>query len=87
MATYNVVLLFIMSLVLALIISFVCVATEIGNKNDKLYIVYMGSLSKGVPYFPTSVHRNLLQQVLAGSDIENRLVRSYKRSFNCWSKP
>ncbi|XP_024632848.1 subtilisin-like protease SBT4.13 [Medicago truncatula] len=42
----------------------------------------MGSLPKGVPYFPTSDHRNLLQQVIDGSEIENLLVRSYKRSFN-----
>jgi len=42
----------------------------------------MGSLPKGVPYFPTSDHRNLLQQVIDGSEIEKLLVRSYKRSFN-----
>ncbi|RHN74666.1 putative cucumisin [Medicago truncatula] len=82
MAKYNVVLLFIVSLVLSQIISFVCVAIETGNENVKLYIVYMGSLPKGVPYFPTSDHRNLLQQVIDGSEIENLLVRSYKRSFN-----
>ncbi|KEH22215.1 subtilisin-like serine protease [Medicago truncatula] len=42
----------------------------------------MGSLPKRTSYFPTSHHLNILQQVIDGSNIENHLVRSYKKSFN-----
>jgi hypothetical protein len=42
----------------------------------------MGSLPKEASYSPTSHHISLLQQVIDDSDIQNCLVRSYKRSFN-----
>ncbi|AET01150.2 subtilisin-like serine protease [Medicago truncatula] len=42
----------------------------------------MGSLSKGTSYYPTSHHQSMLQQIIDGSNAENRLVRSYNRSFN-----
>ncbi|KAK2352822.1 Subtilase family protein [Trifolium repens] len=52
------------------------------DESSKLYIVYMGSLPTGTSYFPTYHHLNMLQQVIDGDNIENRLVRSYKKSFN-----
>jgi hypothetical protein len=82
MTMLNVVLLFSVSLVLTSIISSAYGAIESGDESNKLHIVYMGSLPKGASYSPTSHHLNLLQQVIDGSDIENHLVRSYKRSFN-----
>ncbi|KAL5061415.1 hypothetical protein RYX36_023152 [Vicia faba] len=42
----------------------------------------MGSLPKEVSYSPTSQHLNMLQQVFEGGNIENLLLKSYKRSFN-----
>ncbi|AET01121.1 subtilisin-like protease SBT4.8 [Medicago truncatula] len=78
----NIVLLLSVSLVLTSIISSAYGAIESGDESNKLHIVYMGSLRKGASYSPTSHHLNLLQQVIDGSDIENHLVRSYKRSFN-----
>ncbi|XP_003598301.3 subtilisin-like protease SBT4.8 [Medicago truncatula] len=62
--------------------SLVCDAAESDIETNKLYIVYMGSLPNEESYSPTSHHLSLLQQVIDDSDIENRLVRSYKRSFN-----
>jgi hypothetical protein len=62
-----------------------CDAIKSGNETSKLYIVYMGSLPKEISYSPTSHHRSMLQQVIYDSDIENRLVQSYKRSFNGFS--
>jgi hypothetical protein len=85
MAKHYVVLFFFVSLVLALIISFMCDATKSEDETNKLYIVYMGSLPKETSYSPSSHHLSMLQQVIHGSDIENRLVQSYKRSFNGFS--
>jgi hypothetical protein len=46
----------------------------------------MGSLPRDEPsYSPTSHHLSMLQQVIYGSDIKNRLIQSYKRSFNGFS--
>ncbi|CAL5187349.1 unnamed protein product [Lathyrus oleraceus] len=42
----------------------------------------MGSLPKEESYSPTSHHLNMLQQVFDGGNIQNFLIRSYKRSFN-----
>ncbi|CAJ2663574.1 unnamed protein product [Trifolium pratense] len=85
MAKHHVVLFFFVSLVLALIISFICDATKSDDETSQLYIVYMGSLPKEASYSPTSHHLSILQEVMYGSDIENRLVQSYKRSFNGFS--
>jgi len=82
MAKHNVVLSFLVSLFLASLIPLVCAATKSGDVSSKLHIVYMGSLPKEASYSPSSDHLSLLQHVMDGSDIENRLVRSYKRSFN-----
>ncbi|CAL5195213.1 unnamed protein product [Lathyrus oleraceus] len=60
------------------IIFLVCDATQ----SDNEYIVYMGSLPKEDSYSPTSHHLNMLQQVFDGGNIQNFLIRSYKRSFN-----
>jgi len=78
----NVVLLFSVSLVLTSRISLAYGAIESGDESNKLHIVYMGSLPKGVTYSPTSHHLNMLQQVIGCNFVENRLVRSYNRSFN-----
>jgi len=82
MDKYNIVLSFLVSLFLASLISLVCDATKSGDESSKLHIVYMGSLPKEASYSPRSHHLSLLQHVMHGSDIENLLVRSYKRSFN-----
>ncbi|GAU30799.1 hypothetical protein TSUD_355250 [Trifolium subterraneum] len=83
MAKDSVVLLLVVFLVLASNISLVCDASESGNESSKLYIVYMGSLPKEESYSPTSHHISLLQQVIDDdNDIQNCLVRSYKKSFN-----
>jgi len=82
MANHTVVLLVFVPLIFTSLITLVCDAIESGDESSKLYIVYMGSLPKGASYSPTSHHISLLQHVMDGSDIENRLVRSYKRSFN-----
>ncbi|CAH2069451.1 unnamed protein product [Thlaspi arvense] len=47
-----------------------------------VYVVYMGSLPSSGDYSPMSVHVNILQEVTGKNSIEDRLVRSYKRSFN-----
>jgi hypothetical protein len=85
MAKYHVVLFFFVSLGLASITSFMCDAIKSGDETNKLYIVYMGSLPKEASYSPSSHHHSMLQQVIHGSDLENRLVQSYKRSFNGFS--
>ncbi|WJX63128.1 hypothetical protein P8452_48050 [Trifolium repens] len=85
MAKYHVVLFFFVSLGLASITSFMCDAIKSGDETNKLYIVYMGSLPKEASYSPSSHHHSILQQVIHGSDLENRLVQSYKRSFNGFS--
>jgi hypothetical protein len=82
---HAVVLFFFVSLVWASIVSFMCDAIKSGDETSKLYIVYMGSLPEEASYSPTSHHLSMLQQVVYGSDIENRLVQSYKRSFNGFS--
>ncbi|KAK9214557.1 hypothetical protein WN944_006550 [Citrus x changshan-huyou] len=46
-----------------------------------VYIVYLGSLSRG-EYETSSQHQSILQEVVEGSPVENVLVRSYKRSFS-----
>ncbi|AES75708.1 subtilisin-like serine endopeptidase family protein [Medicago truncatula] len=82
MAKYNIALLFFVFFVWTSIILLVCDAIANSEESGKLHIVYMGSLPKEVPYSPTSHHLNLLKQVIDGSDIDTRLVRSYNRSFN-----
>jgi hypothetical protein len=82
MSKYNVILFFFMFVVLSSIVFLVCDGTEMGDENSKLYIVYMGSLPTGASYFSTYHHPSMLQQIIDGDDIENRLVQSYKRSFN-----
>ncbi|KAH9686059.1 hypothetical protein KPL70_014208 [Citrus sinensis] len=47
----------------------------------QVYIVYLGSLSRG-EYETSSQHQSILQEVVEGSPVENVLVRSYKRSFS-----
>ncbi|CAH2065151.1 unnamed protein product [Thlaspi arvense] len=62
---------------------FVSLASSAKDDQDKqVYIVYMGALPTRADYMPMSHHANLLQEVTGESSIENRLVRSYKRSFN-----
>lgn len=80
MAKHNVIFFFFVSLVLASII--LCDAIEIGEESSKVHIVYMGSLPNEESYSPSSHHLNMLQQVIDDSDVEYRLIRSYKRSFN-----
>ncbi|XP_045832586.1 subtilisin-like protease SBT4.3 [Trifolium pratense] len=82
MSKHNVLLLFFVFVVLSSTIFLVCDGTEMDDESSKLYIVYMGSLPTGASYFSTNHHLSILQQVIDGDDVENRLVRSYKRSFN-----
>jgi hypothetical protein len=82
MFKHSVLLFFFVFVVLSSIIFLVCDGTEMDDESSKLYIVYMGSLPTGTSYFPTYHHLNMLQQVIDGDNIENRLVRSYKKSFN-----
>ncbi|XP_010520244.1 PREDICTED: subtilisin-like protease SBT4.5 [Tarenaya hassleriana] len=42
----------------------------------------MGAIPSNAEYMTTSQHINILQEVTGESSIENRLVRSYRRSFN-----
>ncbi|CAN7121991.1 unnamed protein product [Brassica rapa subsp. narinosa] len=51
-------------------------------QDKQVYIVYMGSLPSGKEYTPMSHHMSILQEITGESSIEDRLVRSYKRSFN-----
>ncbi|KAL9448201.1 hypothetical protein AB3S75_015638 [Citrus x aurantiifolia] len=51
------------------------------HDHRKVYIVYLGSLSRG-EYETSSQHQSILQEVVEGSPVENVLVRSYKRSFS-----
>ncbi|XP_044482079.1 subtilisin-like protease SBT4.3 [Mangifera indica] len=53
-------------------------ATE---EDRKVCIVYLGSLPQG-EYSLSSLHRSMLQEVVDDGSVENKLVRSYKRSFN-----
>ncbi|XP_024013692.1 subtilisin-like protease SBT4.5 isoform X2 [Eutrema salsugineum] len=67
-------------LLFALLVSFASAAKD--DQDKQVYIVYMGALPARVDYMPMSHHTSLLQEVIGESSIENRLVRSYKRSFN-----
>ncbi|CAH2034302.1 unnamed protein product [Thlaspi arvense] len=51
-------------------------------QDQQAYVVYMGSLPSSEDYSPMSIHMNIIQEVTGKSSIEDRLVRSYKRSFN-----
>ncbi|EOA25220.1 hypothetical protein CARUB_v10018532mg, partial [Capsella rubella] len=63
--------------------SLVSFAAAADNEQDKqVYIVYMGALPARVDYMPMSHHASILQDVIGESSIEDRLVRTYKRSFN-----
>jgi hypothetical protein len=70
-------LLIFVSVILSSIIFLVCDGTESGNKNTKLYIVYIGSLPKRASYFPAYAYHylSMLQQVIDGDDVKNRLVQ------------
>ncbi|CAA7036687.1 unnamed protein product [Microthlaspi erraticum] len=69
-----------LSFLFALLVSFASATKD--DQDKQVYIVYMGALPARVDYMPTSHHTSLLQDVTGESAIENRLVRSYKRSFN-----
>ncbi|CAH8388799.1 unnamed protein product [Eruca vesicaria subsp. sativa] len=70
-----------LSCVLVLLLSSVSAVTD-DPQDKQLYIVYMGSLLTGKEYTPMSHHMSILQEITGESSIEDRLVRSYKRSFN-----
>ncbi|XP_054797646.1 subtilisin-like protease SBT4.3 [Prosopis cineraria] len=67
-----------------------CMATHENDDDDtKTYIVYMGSLPRGLPdYSPTSHHLRILHEVLnddvngINNDATSSLIRSYTKSFN-----
>ncbi|XP_019095865.1 PREDICTED: subtilisin-like protease SBT4.13 isoform X1 [Camelina sativa] len=65
-----------------LLVLFLSSVSAVTDEDKQVYIVYMGSLSSGADYTPTSNHMSILQEVTGESSIEGRLVRSYKRSFN-----
>lgn len=67
------------SFILACVFSLSC---EAHDENQKLHIVYMGSLPKTPSYSPTSHHLSMLQRVFDSSDPTKFLVHSYKRTFN-----
>ncbi|VVB04590.1 unnamed protein product [Arabis nemorensis] len=69
-----------LSCLFVLLVSFASAAKY--DQDKQVYIVYMGALPARVDYMPMSHHTSILQQVTGESSIENRLVRSYKRSFN-----
>ncbi|KFK27428.1 hypothetical protein AALP_AA8G381300 [Arabis alpina] len=52
------------------------------DAGQQVYIVYLGALPSREDYTPMSDHMSILQEIIGESSIENRLVRSYKRSFN-----
>ncbi|CAN8238175.1 unnamed protein product [Cochlearia groenlandica] len=52
------------------------------HQDKKVYIIYMGSLPSRVDYTPMSHHMSIIQELAIESSIEDRLVRSYKWSFN-----
>ncbi|CAN8301387.1 unnamed protein product [Cochlearia groenlandica] len=66
---------------LVMFLSLVSAVTD-DSQDKKVYIVYMGSLPSRVEYTPMSHHISILQEVTGKSSIIDRLVRSYKRSFN-----
>ncbi|XP_044482078.1 subtilisin-like protease SBT4.13 [Mangifera indica] len=78
MATKGFVLFNCLLLFLLLNMSTLYGATE---EDRKVYIVYLGSLPQG-EYSLSSLHQNMLQEVVDGGSVENLMVRSYKRSFN-----
>ncbi|KAI3909084.1 hypothetical protein MKW92_028424 [Papaver armeniacum] len=45
----------------------------------------MGGLLTESEYTPMSQHRNILQEIVEGSSVQDTLVHSYKRSFNGFS--
>ncbi|XP_050236348.1 subtilisin-like protease SBT4.9 [Mercurialis annua] len=67
-----------------LILSIAIIFHVSADIDRKVYIVYMGSLPKQ-EYSPSSHHLSLLQEVLETGNVENLLVRSYKRSFNAFA--
>ncbi|XP_010483539.1 PREDICTED: subtilisin-like protease SBT4.4 [Camelina sativa] len=58
------------------------VSAEDDHEDKQVYIVYLGALPSREDYTPMSDHMSILQEVTGESSIENRMVRSYKRSFN-----
>ncbi|CAF1914326.1 unnamed protein product [Brassica napus] len=70
-----------LSCVLVLFLSSVSAVTD-DPQDKQVHIVYMGSLPSGKEYTPMSHHMSILQEITGESSIEDRLVRSYKRSFN-----
>ncbi|CAN6812380.1 unnamed protein product [Brassica oleracea] len=70
-----------LSCLLVLFFSSVSADTDDPQDRQKVYIVYMGSLPSRADYTPMSDHMSILQEVTGESSID-RLVRSYKRSFN-----
>ncbi|XP_071734496.1 cucumisin-like [Rutidosis leptorrhynchoides] len=72
-------LLFLLTLTYALTFTHTLAA----ESNDlKTYIVYMGEVPKGGLFSASSVHTNMLQQVIGSSRASKSLLRSYTRSFN-----
>ncbi|KAL0673238.1 hypothetical protein Bca4012_001219 [Brassica carinata] len=70
-----------LSCLVVLFLSSVSADTDDPQDRQKVYIVYMGSLPSRADYTPMSDHMSILQEVTEESSID-RLVRSYKRSFN-----
>ncbi|XP_042486209.1 subtilisin-like protease SBT4.4 [Macadamia integrifolia] len=63
----------------------VCIRCDVVEEDRKVYIVYMGALSKDEGYSPaslTSQHHSIMEEVLDDSSINDNFVRSYRRSFN-----
>ncbi|XP_019056322.1 PREDICTED: subtilisin-like protease SBT4.5 [Tarenaya hassleriana] len=60
----------------------VSVSASHQDEDKQVYIVYMGAVPSNAGYMPSSQHINILREVTGESSIENRLVRSYRRSFN-----
>ncbi|CAD5335310.1 unnamed protein product [Arabidopsis thaliana] len=66
-----------------LVLSLSSVSADKDDHGDQqVYIVYLGSLPSREEYTPMSDHMSILQEITGESLIENRLVRSYKKSFN-----
>ncbi|CAH8280203.1 unnamed protein product [Arabidopsis lyrata] len=72
---------FLFSSLLVLFLSSVS-ADKDDHEDQQVYIVYLGALPSREDYTAMSDHISILQEVTGESLIENRLVRSYKRSFN-----
>ncbi|XP_042477650.1 subtilisin-like protease SBT4.13 [Macadamia integrifolia] len=69
-------------LLLVLLIVALSNSCDAVGEDRKVYIVYMGALSKGEEYSLTSQHLSMLEEVLEDSHITDNFVRSYQRSFN-----